>query len=269
MKSKLLSAMMVSSLFWAGSVSAEQTETNNVNQVVEQAENVSKEAGNSLSEKTATMTEKMHQTVDKAGQLATETGEKLSEQKATVTEKVNQAVDKAEQMASNAGEKLSETTSNVAEKMDKYIDDATITTKVKRAIADDNLDAGYSISVSTNEGVVTLSGFVPNTEWQLKAVKLAEAVEGVKSVSDKMHIKEDKPVTLKDYSSDARITSEVKAKLLIADNMPLTGIKVETVGGIVQLSGVVKTTEQITNAERIAKTVDGVQTVKNDLVVQP
>jgi|GEM_PF-22164 len=259
MKNKLLNAIVVSSLCLSGYVVAEQTTTDKVSQVVEKTKETAINAGDKLSKTTTAVTEKVDQYID-------ETKETV---KATAADKMNQVVEKTKETAINAGDKLSETTTTVVEKVDKYIDDAAITAKVKRAIADDNLEAGYTISVVTKNGIVTLSGFVPDIEWQLKAVKLASAVEGVQSVSDKLHIKEDKPTTLKAYSSDAKITSEVKAKLLLADNVPLTGIKVETVSGIVQLSGFVKSMEQINNAERVAKTVKGVQTVKNDLIVQP
>lgn len=42
-------------------------------------------------------------------------------------------------------------------------------------------------------------------------------------------------------------------------------IKVETTDGIVQLSGKVENAAQITRAEIVAKAVDGVKSVKNDL----
>ncbi len=45
-------------------------------------------------------------------------------------------------------------------------------------------------------------------------------------------------------------------------------MKVETTDGVVQLSGTVETQEQSDRAESIAKAVDGVKSVKNDLKVQ-
>lgn len=195
--------------------------------------------------------DKAGETIDKAGKSIAETGDKLGKKISETSEKVGVA----------AGE--------AAEHVDKYVDDSTITAKVKKAIADESLSAGFDISVKTQEGIVTLTGFVPSVEMQVKAVQLASEVEGVKLVSDKLNIKTDKKVTVKDYANDAVITSEIKAKLLTADDLPLTGIKVETVDGIVQLTGSVKTTEQVYKAEQVAKQVEGVKTVKNDLAVKP
>jgi hyperosmotically inducible protein len=46
-------------------------------------------------------------------------------------------------------------------------------------------------------------------------------------------------------------------------------VKVETTDGVVQLSGAVKDQAQSDRAESVAKTVDGVKSVKNDLKVAP
>ncbi|MNE99360.1 Osmotically-inducible protein Y precursor [compost metagenome] len=51
--------------------------------------------------------------------------------------------------------------------------------------------------------------------------------------------------------------------------MPSRNVKVETTDGVVQLSGEVKTQAQAERAESIAKAIDGVKSVKNDLVVKP
>ena len=195
--------------------------------------------------------DKATNTANKAGKVISDTGEK------------------AGKAIADTGEKVGDATSKAAKKVDKFVDDSTLTARVKKAIADDSLSAGFDISVSTRDGVVTLTGFVPSVDLQVKAVKIAGDVEGVKSVSDKLNIRADKALTVKSYASDAVITSEVKAKLLVADNMPLTGINVETVDGIVQLSGSVKTQEQAYGAEKIAKQADGVRSVKNDLAIRP
>ena len=64
------------------------------------------------------------------------------------------------------------------------------------------------------------------------------------------------------------ITSAVKAKFLTADGVPSMGISVETNDGVVQLTGNVDTKEEATRAEQVAKDVDDVKSVKNDLVVK-
>ncbi|CAJ0994775.1 Osmotically-inducible protein Y [Sodalis praecaptivus] len=146
-----------------------------------------------------------------------------------------------------------------------YMGDSAITAKVKSALVGNEAVNSNDISVETNEGVVTLSGFVANQSQAEKAISSARTVKGVKSVSDKLHVKETNKTSVKTYASDAAITSEVKAKFLADKSVLSRMIKVETTDGIVQLSGKVENATQITRAESVAKAVDGVKSVKNDL----
>lgn len=153
-------------------------------------------------------------------------------------------------------------------KVDGFMDDSGITAKAKAVLVDDEAIKSTDISVETHQGVVTLSGFVDSQEQAEKAVALVQKVEGVKSVSDKLHVKDSKKSTLKGYVGDAATTSEIKAKLLADDIVPSRNVKVETTDGVVQLSGEVANQAQSDRAEKIAKAIDGVKSVKNDLKVK-
>ncbi len=154
-------------------------------------------------------------------------------------------------------------------KVDNYMDDSGITAKVKTALVDDKAIKSTDISVETEKGVVTLSGFVATQAQAEKAVDVAGRVEGVKSVSDKLHVKDQATQSVKSYAGDTATTSELKAKLLADDIVPSRNVKVETTDGVVQLSGEVKTQAQSDRAESIAKAIDGVKSVKNNLAVKP
>jgi len=154
-------------------------------------------------------------------------------------------------------------------KVDSYMGDSAITAKVKSALIDDKAIKTSDISVETDNGVVTLSGFVGSQAEGEQAVAVATKVEGVKSVSDKLHTKDSKEQSAKGYAGDAATTTSVKAKLLADDIVPSRMVKVETTDGVVQLSGSVKDQAQVDRAESVAKTVDGVKSVKNDLKIKP
>ncbi len=154
-------------------------------------------------------------------------------------------------------------------KVDNYMGDSAITAKVKSALVDDKAIKSSDISVTTNSGIVTLSGFVGSQAEAEQAVAAATKVEGVKSVSDKLHTKDSKDQSVKAYAGDSATTASVKAKLLADDIVPSRNVKVETTDGVVQLSGAVKDQAQSDRAESVAKTVDGVKSVKNDLKVAP
>lgn len=173
----------------------------------------------------------------------------------------NATTDKAQSGVESAGQKVDSSMNKVG----NFMDDSTITAKVKAALVDHDSIKSTDISVKTDQKVVTLSGFVESQAQAEEAVKVAKGVEGVTSVSDKLHVRDSKDSSVKGYASDTAITSEVKAKLLADDIVPSRKVKVETTDGVVQLSGTVESQAQSDRAESIAKAIDGVKSVKNDL----
>lgn len=171
---------------------------------------------------------------------------------------------KASQTADNAGSKIDSS----MKKVDGYMDDSGITAKAKAALVDDDAIKSTDISVKTHSGVVTLSGFVTSQDQAEKAVAVVQKIEGVKSVSDKLHVRDSKASSMKGYAGDTATTSEIKAKLLADDIVPSRNVKVETTDGVVQLSGQVANQAQSDRAESIAKAIEGVKSVKNDLTVK-
>ena len=179
--------------------------------------------------------------------------------------------DKAPMMSDQAHDKAHRTgdkARDAANKAESYVDDSVVTTKVKAELLKADHIKSNDISVETNDGVVTLTGFVASQDKIKEAIAVTEKVDGVKSVSDKLNVKDKEESTLKEYADDAMITSAVKAKFLTADGVPSMGISVETNDGVVQLTGNVDTKEEATRAEQVAKDVDDVKSVKNDLVVK-
>jgi len=78
------------------------------------------------------------------------------------------------------------------------------------------------------------------------------------------------PQTTGHYIDDTAITTSVKAHL--ATDGPLktmTQISVKTVENTVYLTGVAATLQAKNRAEEIARQVDGVQRVENNITVQP
>ena len=71
----------------------------------------------------------------------------------------------------------------------EYIDDTVITTKVKAEIFEEPGLKSAEINVETFKGVVQLSGFVSSQANINRAVEVARAVKGVKSVKNDMRVK--------------------------------------------------------------------------------
>ncbi|PLR41132.1 molecular chaperone OsmY [Chimaeribacter californicus] len=172
---------------------------------------------------------------------------------------------KADNAADTAGAKIDSSVNKVS----NYMGDSAVTAKVKSALVDDEAIKSTDISVDTTHGVVTLSGFVASQAEADQAVAAAKKVEGVKSVSDKLHVRDAKEQSPKAYAGDTATTGEVKAKLLADDIVPSRHVKVITTEGVVQLTGTVENQAQSDRAESVAKAVDGVKSVKNDLQIKP
>jgi len=64
---------------------------------------------------------------------------------------------------------------------------------------------------------------------------------------------------------DAAITTKVKAKFVEDKAVSALNIKVNTYQGTVQLSGFAKSAEEAERAGQIARSVNGVKMVKNDI----
>lgn len=79
------------------------------------------------------------------------------------------------------------------ESFGEYVDDATITTRVKKALADDRQVKATEVNVETYRGVVQLSGFVATDAEIKRAAELAQQVPGVRSVKNDVRLKSARP----------------------------------------------------------------------------
>jgi osmotically-inducible protein OsmY len=68
-----------------------------------------------------------------------------------------------------------------------------------------------------------------------------------------------------EYVDDTVITTKVKTEILSEPSLKSAEINVETFKGVVQLSGFVNSQEDINRAVRVARSVKGVVSVRNDM----
>lgn len=71
-----------------------------------------------------------------------------------------------------------------------------------------------------------------------------------------------------EYVDDTVITTKVKAAIIKEPNLSAAEVNVETYKGVVQLSGFVSSAADIRRAVELARAVDGVTSVKNDMRVK-
>lgn len=71
------------------------------------------------------------------------------------------------------------------------------------------------------------------------------------------------------YIDDSAITATVKSRFVESKSVDAASISVETMKGTVMLSGFAKNADEKNSAESIARGVNGVKSVTNQIVVRP
>jgi hyperosmotically inducible protein len=147
------------------------------------------------------------------------------------------------------------------------IDDSVITTKVKSALLTDPDIKIFDIKVETRKGEVLLSGFV-NSKAQIdQAIVVAQGVDGVRKVTNKMDLKV-MDTTVGNKIDDAVITTKVKSSLLAAKDIKSTDVSVVTREGVVQLGGFVNSQTQVDRVIEVTRGVEGVQSTLNEMSIK-
>ena len=71
------------------------------------------------------------------------------------------------------------------------------------------------------------------------------------------------------YIDDATITTQIKGRFVENKDVDAISIHVETLNGTVMLTGFAKNMSERSSAERIARGVNGVRSVRNEIAVRP
>jgi hyperosmotically inducible periplasmic protein len=150
----------------------------------------------------------------------------------------------------------------------EVIDDTVLTSKVKIALIDDPVTKAGQINVETFRGVVQLGGFVDNAQQKEQATKVARSVTGVKEVRNDLRVSTKPAATAGQSYDDSMLTASVKTKLMENSETKAHQINVGTEKGVVQLTGFVDSTAMKNKAGEIARSVDGVKNVRNDLEIR-
>lgn len=116
----------------------------------------------------------------------------------------------------------------------------------------------HSVSVTSFNQIVLLTGEVPSPLLQQQAGHMAAGVPDVKRVYNQISVRG--PVSSLTRASDTWITAKIKTEMLATKDLASGTIKVVTENGSVYLMGIVSR-EQASKAVDIARRVSGVQRV--------
>lgn len=137
------------------------------------------------------------------------------------------------------------------------VDDQSIELKITTSAGSSYGDQIHLNATSYN-GIVLLTGEVPNKTVEADIVKLAATTDRVKKVDNYLVVG---PVTeIGSRTNDTYITSKVKARFVESDKFSPTHVKVVTERGVVYLMGIVSRPEG-DEAAQLASTTAGVARV--------
>lgn len=154
------------------------------------------------------------------------------------------------------------------------------------ALAVYNLD----VDADADRNAVTLSGDVPTQGLRTRAVEAAKTAHAGLVITDKIDVEpgmvaradfnedmareaRERAATatdsIGDSMDDAWIHAKIRSRLLGEGEFPGGSVNVDVQNNVVTLRGSVATRAEKAKAEEIAKTTDGVKSVRNRLVVKP
>jgi osmotically-inducible protein OsmY len=163
---------------------------------------------------------------------------------------------------------------------------------VTASINGDSALVPYKIDVSgdVDKNAVTLSGTVPTEALRTRAVELAKSGRPNLLVTDKIDVKPteiERSAYTEDMARDARtkakasgesigdslddawIHTKIRTKLVGDGELPGGSVNVDVKNNVVTLRGSVESKEQKARVEEVAKSTEGVKSVKNLLVIKP
>lgn len=134
------------------------------------------------------------------------------------------------------------------------VDDETIELKVAHG-AEVNHGTNVHLNVTSFNGIVLLTGEVPNQAARNEIGDIARRTDRVRSVQNELVIAPPSPLT--ERSNDSLITSKVKARFVEANEFHANNVKVVTERGVVYLMGIVSR-QEADAAARLASQTSGV-----------
>lgn len=138
--------------------------------------------------------------------------------------------------------------------------DAEIKTRLLEALFNRPELRRQNITFTVSDGVVTFSGEVQSPQYQVALQQMGQQIPGVKQVVTQ--------VTVKSPHPDEDLAEKVEFALYQTDAFELKLMTITAQAGRVRLSGHVRSMAEKLLAERIAREVEGVTDVINELVVQ-
>ena len=143
------------------------------------------------------------------------------------------------------------------------VDDARISASIKRHFISKGFRALYAkISVNVVDGRVLYTGKVSSDQDIITAVDIAWEQKGVREVMNELRVDEKRSYfDAAEYAMDLWITSRIKTKTITERDIKFINYIIITSGGVVYISGMARSQEELDKVVHIASEIHGVKKV--------
>ena len=148
----------------------------------------------------------------------------------------------------------------------EFVDDTLIKALIKNTYFDQNEKLFFNIDVEVSQGRVLLTGTVENIDLKIEATRIAWGVNGVQTIINEIQISDSDNII--NFADDLIISTKVRGKLILNENINSLNYSVETVNKLVYIIGIAKSQDERDLVLSIAKEVYGVEQVIDYISIQ-
>ena len=146
------------------------------------------------------------------------------------------------------------------------VSDGVIFAKLKDRFVQVNTSLLTSADISVNDGAVLFTGKVKTPEDKIKATKLAWEIKGVREVVNELQVTDTS--SIKDLAKDLAASATLRGKMIADKDISSLNFSIDVVNGIVYLSGVASSPEEMNKVVNHAENLRFVQEVVNYIILE-
>jgi len=145
------------------------------------------------------------------------------------------------------------------------VSDGVIFAKLKDRFIQQNASLLTSADVSVNDGAVLFTGKVKTPEDKIQATRLAWEIKGVREVVNELKVADTS--SIKDVAKDLAASATLRGKMIADKDISSLNFSIDVVNGIVYLSGVASTPEEMDKVISHAENLRFAQEVVNYIIL--
>ena len=158
------------------------------------------------------------------------------------------------------------TVNQEARSIGEFVDDTIIKTLIKNTYFDQNEKLFFNIDVEVSQGRVLLTGTIENIDLKIEATRIAWGVKGVQTVINEIQISNSDNII--NFADDLVISTKVKGKLILNENVNSLNYSIETVNKLVYIIGIARSEDERDLVINIAREVYGVEEVIDYITIK-